>query len=99
MSVQILAVELADLDGDGPEELAAIEAPAEEAARRVAVRRWHGWGFGPVWRSPPAKYHDLLLLPAEGDQPTALSVASGALSAESQRRVNLWANPPRFTRP
>jgi hypothetical protein len=76
VSVPILEVELADLDGDGLTEFAAIEAPVDEAARYVTVWRWHGWGFGLVWRSAPAKYHDLLVLPAEGDQPAALSAST-----------------------
>ena len=70
----ILEVELGDLDGDGLEELAAIEAPIDDSARYVTVWRWHGWGFNLVWRSPPGEYHDLILLPAEKDQPPRLSV-------------------------
>jgi poly-gamma-glutamate synthesis protein (capsule biosynthesis protein) len=70
----ILEVELGDLDGDGLEELAALEAPVDDSARYVTVWRWHGWGFSLVWRSPPGEYHDLILLPAEKDQPARLSV-------------------------
>lgn len=72
----ILEVELADLDGDGVEELAAIEAPLEGSARYVTVWRWHGWGFSLVWRSPPGGYHDLIVLPGEDSQPARLSIAA-----------------------
>jgi hypothetical protein len=71
----ILEVDLGDLDGDGLDELAAIEAPIDDSARYVTVWRWHGWGFSLLWRSPPGEYHDLILLPAEKDQPTRLSVS------------------------
>jgi poly-gamma-glutamate synthesis protein (capsule biosynthesis protein) len=72
----ILEVELGDLDGDGLEELAAIEAAPDGSARYLTVWRWHGWGFSLVWRSPPGDYRDLLLLPPEGGQPARLSVSA-----------------------
>jgi poly-gamma-glutamate synthesis protein (capsule biosynthesis protein) len=72
----ILEVELGDLDGDGLQELAAIEAPAGESARYVTAWRWHGWGFSLVWRSAPGVYHDLIFLPAEEEQPARLSVGT-----------------------
>jgi poly-gamma-glutamate synthesis protein (capsule biosynthesis protein) len=72
----ILEVELADLDGDGRQELAAIESQAGDSARYVTVWRWHGWGFSLVWRSPPGAYHDLLVLPGEDGVPVRLSVAT-----------------------
>jgi poly-gamma-glutamate synthesis protein (capsule biosynthesis protein) len=70
----ILEVELGDLDGDGLEELAVIEAAPDGSARYLTVWRWHGWGFSLVWRSPPGKYRDLVLLPAEIGRPARLSV-------------------------
>jgi poly-gamma-glutamate synthesis protein (capsule biosynthesis protein) len=72
----ILEVELGDLDGDGLQELAAIEASTGDSAHYVTVWRWHGWGFSLVWRSPPGAYHDLIFLPAEEDQPARLSVGT-----------------------
>jgi hypothetical protein len=66
---------LGDLDGDGLEELAAIESAPDGSARYLTVWRWHGWGFSLVWRSPAGEYRDLILLPAENDQPARLSVA------------------------
>ncbi len=71
----LLEVELGDLDGDGLEELAAIEASTDGSTRCVTVWRWHGWGFSLVWRSAPGKYRDLILLPADMDQPARLSVS------------------------
>ena len=71
----ILEVELGDLDGDGLEELAAIEAAPDGSPRYLTVWRWHGWGFSLVWRSPPGEYRDLILSPAENDQPARLSVS------------------------
>jgi hypothetical protein len=49
VSVPILEVDLADLDGDGLTELAAVEAPADAAARHVTDLPWRGRGFGLVW--------------------------------------------------
>jgi hypothetical protein len=76
VSDPIFEVELADLDGDGLEELAAIEAGPDASARHVTVWRWHGWGFSLVWRSPPGNYHDLVILPAEEGRPARVSVAA-----------------------
>jgi poly-gamma-glutamate synthesis protein (capsule biosynthesis protein) len=71
----ILEVELGDLDGDGLEELAVIEAAPDGSARFLTLWRWHGWGFSLVWRSPPGEYHDLVVLPPEDGRPCRLSVA------------------------
>jgi len=70
-------VEVGDLDGDGLAELAVIEASPDGSARYVTVWRWHGWGFSLRWRSPPGKYHDLAILPAEDGLPARLSVSTG----------------------
>ncbi len=45
-------VALADVDGDGAQELLVLEEPAP-GERAVAAWRWHGWGFSLLWRSPP----------------------------------------------
>jgi len=72
----LLEVELGDVDGDGADELVVIEALPDETNRNVTVWRWHGWGFSLVWRSPPGRYRDLILLAAEEeDTPSTLSVA------------------------
>jgi poly-gamma-glutamate synthesis protein (capsule biosynthesis protein) len=72
----IREVELGDLDGDGLEELAVIEAAPDGSGRYLTVWRWHGWGFSLIWRSEPGDYRDLILLPAEGGWPARLSVSS-----------------------
>lgn len=66
-------VELGDVDGDGVEELVAIED--RPGGRAVTVWRWHGWGFGLLWRSPPARYRDLALLPGRDGQGLVISAA------------------------
>jgi hypothetical protein len=72
----LLELDLGDVDGDGAEELGIIEALPDETNRYVTVWCWHGWGFSLVWRSPPGRYRDLILLPAEEeDTPSTLSVA------------------------
>jgi poly-gamma-glutamate synthesis protein (capsule biosynthesis protein) len=68
-------VELGDLDGDGVEELAAIEWPENDPRRFLTVWRWHGWGFSLVWRSEPGDYRHLVILPPAGGEPARLSVA------------------------
>ena len=72
----ILEVELADLDGDGGQEMVTLESVDGGATRDLAVWRWHGWGFSLVWRSPPGDYHDLVVLPAADGQPARLSVGT-----------------------
>lgn len=68
-------VEMEDLDGDGITEVAILEACGDGASRCLTVWRWHGWGFNLAWRSEPGNYHDLVILPAEGDKPARLSVS------------------------
>jgi poly-gamma-glutamate synthesis protein (capsule biosynthesis protein) len=74
----ILELDLADLDGDGLEELAVIESAADGSGRHLTVWRWHGWGFSLVWRSAPGEYFDLLVLPGPGGRPDRLSVATNS---------------------
>lgn len=74
VSDPILEVEIADLDGDSVQELAAIESAANGSGRYLTVWRWHGWGFSLVWRSLPGEYRDLIVLPAEDGMPARLSV-------------------------
>ncbi len=52
---------LADVDGDGIEELVVIIEQADGLARSVAVWQWQGWSFSLQWRSPPGSYQDLLV--------------------------------------
>ncbi len=69
-------VEIADLDGDGFQELAVVEASPDGAARYLSLWRWHGWGFALLWRSPPGNYHDLVILPASDEFLPRLSVST-----------------------
>jgi hypothetical protein len=69
----ILEVELGDVDGDGVQELVVL---AEHAEGRVAsIWHWYGWGFSEVWRSPPGRYRDLVLIPGGAESPPSISLA------------------------
>jgi hypothetical protein len=59
---------LADLDGDGRQELIVLESVDPEAGpgatlRTLSVWDWHGWGFNLRWRSEPGHYSNLGLMP------------------------------------
>lgn len=56
-------VELGDVDGDGQQELVVLEEQGD--AQTVAVWRWQGWSFSLAWRSPPGRYHTLILIPGD----------------------------------
>jgi hypothetical protein len=70
----IREVELGDVDGDGKQELIVLEDQGEGLDRAVTVWRWHGWGFSLVWRSPPGRYRDLVLIASGADGPLTISV-------------------------
>jgi hypothetical protein len=69
----IREVELGDVDGDGVQELIVLEERGDGCA--VTVWRWHGWGFSLMWRSPPGRYRDLVLITGRSDHPLIVSVA------------------------
>jgi len=55
---------LADVDGDGIEELIVLESARPGAGlgatqRTLAVWDWHGWGFNRRWRSDAGRYTNL----------------------------------------
>jgi len=79
VSDPILEVELGDVNGDGIEELLAVESPVNTGDQRfVTIWGWHGWGFSLLWRSPPGSYQDLVLYsPGEG-KPLMISVGQRA---------------------
>lgn len=73
VSYPILELELADVDGDGIQELVALEAAQLSGARATPYRTlsiwdWHGWGFNLRWRSEAARYEGLGIAPnRDGD--------------------------------
>lgn len=79
VSDPILEVELGDVNGDGVQELLAIESPAIASTdpgnqRFVTIWGWHGWGFSLIWRSPPGTYQDLALISSGTGRPLTISV-------------------------
>ncbi|MBN1921937.1 MAG: hypothetical protein JW892_11880 [Anaerolineae bacterium] len=55
---------LADVDGDGVQELCVLESAqpgdsSNTSQRTLSVWDWHGWGFSLRWRSEPGHYHNL----------------------------------------
>jgi hypothetical protein len=86
VSEPIHEIELGDVDGDGVQELIVL-AEASEAAgdtgntgpitlRTVTVWDWHGWGFSLAWRSPPGRYHNLVLTGGENGSPPVINVTA-----------------------
>ena len=63
VSDPILEVELGDVNGDGVQELVALEDHGPSDQRTISVWRWHGWGFSLLWRSPTGPFRDLALIP------------------------------------
>jgi len=70
----IREVELGDVDGDGVQELIALEERGDGCA--VTVWRWHGWGFSLIWCSPPGHYWGLALIASGADRPLTIGVAA-----------------------
>ena len=60
-----------DVDGDGANELVALERSygdgLDAPARQVSVWRWNGWGFTLQWRSPAGAYANLTLQDVTAD--------------------------------
>jgi len=69
----IREVELGDVDGDGGQELVVLEDRSDDQA--VSIWRWHGWGFILIWRSPPGRFRDLVLVSEVAGRPPAISVS------------------------
>lgn len=74
-------VELADVDGDGVQELIVLEEETPDR-RTLAVWCWHGWGFSLLWRSPPGLYDDLALA-TDVDAGRSLITVAETLSSSS----------------
>jgi poly-gamma-glutamate synthesis protein (capsule biosynthesis protein) len=58
----IQEVELGDVNQDGMQELIALEEMDPDGKSALSVWRWHGWGFGLVWRSQQGDYQDLSIV-------------------------------------
>lgn len=63
---------LADVDGDGIEELVVIIEQAGGLAHSVAVWQWQGWTFSLQWQSEPGWYEDLVI--QEGEERPLIAV-------------------------
>jgi hypothetical protein len=71
LALPITRIAAGDVDGDGREELVALEGDYSSgrygAACHVAVWRWNGFGFTLQWRSPPQRFVALALADLDGD--------------------------------
>lgn len=68
---------LADVDGDGVQELIVLESAwpgegPEALLRTLSVWDWHGWGFILRWRGEPGRYHNLGFAPHPTDGGTII---------------------------
>jgi hypothetical protein len=67
----ILSLAVGDVDGDGRNEVVALEGDYATGrngpASRVDVWKWNGFGFTLEWRSPPGVLHRLGLTDANDD--------------------------------
>jgi hypothetical protein len=68
VDIPIHEVELADVDGDGAQELIVLEEAGDGAERAIAVWRWNQWWFNIVWRSSEGAYRDLRLIQDQGTE-------------------------------
>ena len=60
VSEPLREVELADVDGDGLEELLVLDEVPGSAQQTLGMWDWNGWGFSLAWRSPAGSYQDLV---------------------------------------
>jgi gamma-polyglutamate biosynthesis protein CapA len=75
VALPIHELELGDVTGDGADNLVVLEETADGRQRAISVWRWHGWGYTLLWRSSPAHYQDLVLLPAADGKKMIISTA------------------------
>jgi hypothetical protein len=70
-------VELADVDGDGAQELIVLEEAGDGAESAVAVWRWNQWWFNIAWRSSQGVYRDLRLISSQSaERPPSICVTA-----------------------
>ena len=58
VAIPIQEIELADVDGDGRQEMIVLEEQ-KDGLKTIAVLKWDDWVFRLFWRSSPARYVDL----------------------------------------
>jgi poly-gamma-glutamate capsule biosynthesis protein CapA/YwtB (metallophosphatase superfamily) len=58
LAIPIQEVELADVDGDGKQELIVLEEQ-NSGMKTIAILKWDEWVFRLFWRSAPGRYVDL----------------------------------------
>jgi hypothetical protein len=71
LAVPIVMITVGDVDGDGAQELIALEGDYQTGrdgpARHLALWRWNGFGFTLEWRSPPDRLSALALSDLDRD--------------------------------
>jgi poly-gamma-glutamate synthesis protein (capsule biosynthesis protein) len=67
VAIPITEVDLADVDGDGKQELIVLEEQKDHM-KTIAVLKWDEWVFRLLWRSAPGRFVDLQVLETGGNQ-------------------------------
>ena len=73
LTIPIREVDLADVDGDGKQELVVLEVQPD-GMKTIAVLRWDDWVFRLFWRSVPGKFVDLQVR-ATGENQKVITIA------------------------
>jgi hypothetical protein len=58
VAIPIQEIELADVDGDGIQELIVLEEQPD-GMKTIAILKWDDWVFKLFWRSPRGRFVDL----------------------------------------
>jgi poly-gamma-glutamate capsule biosynthesis protein CapA/YwtB (metallophosphatase superfamily) len=67
VAIPIQEVELADIDGDGKQELIVLEE-YKNGMKTIAIFRWDDWVYRLFWRSAPGRFVGLQVLETGGKQ-------------------------------
>ncbi len=77
----LLALAVGDVDGDGRDEVVALEGDyatsRDGPATRVDVWAWNGFGFTLEWRSPPGTFRQLRLTDGNDDGILDIAIRPG----------------------
>jgi poly-gamma-glutamate synthesis protein (capsule biosynthesis protein) len=68
VAIPIQEVELADVDGDGKQELIVLEEQSD-GMKTISVLKWDDWVFRLFWRSAPSRFVNLQVQNTEEHQP------------------------------